>query len=228
MASKIIKQGAERAFEIRQFSFADDRRTAIPSCERVPYFEVAAQPGTKFESPKVEAPNAGELDREQLEREAYERGFRQGETTGKESAAKQIEAAMKRYADSIAGVSGMKSLLYAQAEHEVVKLAVEVAKKIVHREIQVDRNIVQTLVRVALSHITDKKSVTLRLSPADYKYVQERQKELVIGDGWDITLQSDNSIEQGGCLVETACGDVDARIEEKFREVEQTFFEDLK
>ena len=90
------------------------------------------------------------------------------------------------------------------------------------------RNIVQTLVRVALSHITDKKSVTLRLSPADYKYVQERQKELVIGDGWDITLQSDNSIEQGGCLVETACGDVDARIEGKFREVEQTFFEDLK
>jgi flagellar biosynthesis/type III secretory pathway protein FliH len=36
---------------------------------------------------------------------------------------------------------------------------------------------------------------------------------------------ADKSVERGGCLVQTECGDVDARIEEQFREVERAFFE---
>ena len=107
-------------------------------------------------------------------------------------------------------------------------MAIEVAKKIVHREIQVDRNIIQTLVRVALSHISEKSSITVRLNPTDYKYITEQHTKSAMPEGWDMSLQSDNSIQQGGCVIETECGDIDARIEERFREVERTFFEDLK
>jgi flagellar biosynthesis/type III secretory pathway protein FliH len=41
-------------------------------------------------------------------------------------------------------------------------------------------------------------------------------------------LLADKGIERGGCLVETECGEIDARIEQRFREVERGFFEETK
>lgn len=106
-----------------------------------------------------------------------------------------------------------------------MKLAIAVAKKVVHREISVDRDIVQTLVHVALSRVAEKSGVTLCLNPEDYSYLLERKAELGQSEGRDIALLADKSIERGGCLIQTNCGDIDARIEEQFREVERAFFE---
>lgn len=179
-------------------------------------------------SAEPDEPPEKTVDLARLEKEAYENGFAQGEKAGMEIGRQKAEAQMRRYAESIAELSTLRSSLYLQIEHEVVKLAVEVAKKIVHREIQVDRDIIQTLVRVALSHVAEKSAVTIHVSPADYNYLLEHRAELAQTEGRDIALLADKSIERGGCLVQTECGDIDARIEEKFREVEQTFFEGLK
>ena len=135
---------------------------------------------------------------------------------------------MRRYADAILEVGKLRSFLYAQVEREVVKLAVEVAKKIVHREVHADPDIIQTLVRVALGHVAEKSALTVHLNPVDYNYLLEQRAELSQNEGRDIALLADKSVERGGCLIQTECGDVDARIEEEFREVERGFFEGLK
>lgn len=165
-------------------------------------------------------------DPAQIEKTAYENGFRQGEKAGLEIAERKIEAVMRRYADTILELGKLKPVLYAQAEHEVVKLALEVAKKVVHREVQIDREIIQTLVRVALTHVTAKSAVTVHLNPADYSFMLEHRASLMrSGDSErEMVLLADKSIDRGGCLIETECGDIDARIEAEFDEVERTFF----
>jgi len=100
-------------------------------------------------------PVAPSVDLSQVEKTAYENGFHQGEKAGMEMAERKMEAVMKRYSEAILEVGRLRSSLYGQIEREVVKLALAVSKKIVHREIQVDRDIVQTLVRVALSHVAE-------------------------------------------------------------------------
>jgi flagellar assembly protein FliH len=168
------------------------------------------------------------LTRAQIEKAAYESGFRQGEKAGMEIAERKAESLMKRYADAILEIGRLKPRLYAQAEHDVVKLALEVAKKVVHRAVQVDPEIVQTLIRVALSHVAVKSPVTVHLNHADYGFVLEQRKSLMQTGESDreIVLVADKSVERGGCLIETECGDIDARIEEEFREVERAFFSD--
>jgi flagellar assembly protein FliH len=81
---------------------------------------------------------------------------------------------------------------------------------------------------VALSHVAEKSAVTVHLSPVDYAHLLKQRSELSQTEGRDVSLLADNSIEQGGCLIQTECGDIDARIEEKFREVENAFFEGLR
>ncbi len=165
------------------------------------------------------------LESAALGKAAYENGLLQGEKTGMEIAERKMEAVMQRYSDAVCEIQRLRSSLYAQVEREVVKLAVAVAKKIVHREIQVDHDIVRTLVHVALSRVAEKSTVTLCLNPDDYDYLVEHRAGLSQSEGQDITLLADKSVERGGCLIQTNCGDIDARIEEEFHEVEHSFFE---
>jgi len=229
MTSRLIKQGTKRALNIQHFLFKEDFTEYGPSVEMEQMDENSNIP---VPPPGIvaaqDATIPAEIDTERLEMEAYQSGFQQGETAGREAAEQALESTIRQYADSIQEVSRVKARLYVQAEKEVVRLAMEVARKIVDREIHADRNIIQTLVRVALSRVTENASITIRLNPLDYKYLMRQNGGIAEDEGRDVSLQSDNTIRQGGCLVETSCGDIDARIEEKFREVENTFFEDLK
>ncbi len=229
MALKIIKSGTARASSAHKFYFSENPCEAAPSAGKPGWPEIgpaAAIPSTGG-GPDPELPKPS-LDLSHLEKSAYEQGFLQGEKAGMEIAEQRIQELMRRYTESLLELTNLRSALHVQVEREVVKLAVEVAKKIVHREIQVDRDIIQTLVRVALSHVAEKSAVTVHLSPLDYNYLLEQRTELAQSEGRDISLLADKSIERGGCLIKTECGDIDARIEEKFREVEQSFFEGLK
>ncbi len=232
MASKIIKQGTARAATIQQISFSENfeeepQPIETPIWPDLPSMPVAPRPKAPSAANTAEIPKPP-VDLALVEKTAYENGFLQGEKAGMEIAEQKIEAVMRRYAEAILEVSRLRSTLYTQVEHEVVKLAVEVAKKIVHREIQADPDIIQTLVHVALSHVAEKSAVTIHLSPTDYNCLLERRAELSQAEGRDFSLLADKSIERGGCLIQTECGDIDARIEEKFREVEHAFFEGLK
>lgn len=228
MNSRLIKRGTKRALDIQHFLFKEDFKECTPSIELGMLPDISENPAAAPD-PVVdeESTVVSAVDTERLENEAFQKGFQQGETAGREAAAKEMESTTHAYAESIQEIRRLKPSLYSQAEREIVRLALEVAKKIVNREIQADRSIIQTLVRVALSRVSEKTSVTVRLNPMDYKFLMDRNDEMA-DEGCAVSLQSDNSIAQGGCLVETSCGDIDARIEEKFREVENAFFEDLK
>jgi flagellar assembly protein FliH len=228
MVLRLIKKDDQSAARVKAFSFLENPADiGVPAVEE-PLWMRGAVPGLDGMPPAAARPRQQQPDPAHIEKQAYESGFRQGEKAGMEIAEKKIEALTKRYAESIAELGKLKSGLYQRAERDVVRLALEVARKIVHREIMADREIVQTLVRVALSHVVVKSAVTVRLHPTDYSQILQHRAELNQSSDEDkeIVLVADKSIERGGCLVQTECGDVDARIEEEFREVERSFFED--
>jgi flagellar assembly protein FliH len=225
MASKIIKQGTARAMQVEQLLLSENG-VESPDAQLVHWPELQE---FSAQQQRVIAPaefvSAPPIDIELIEKNAFENGLRQGEQSGLATAEQKIDALIKRHAESILEIGQIKAVLYSQVEREVVQLAIEVAKKIVHREILVDRDIIQTLVHVALAHVAEKTPVTIHVNPVDYNHISERQTELSHAEGRSITLVADKSIERGGCLIETDCGDIDARLEEKFREVERAFFE---
>ncbi len=236
MAVKIIKPGSALAQQVQRFPYSSTIEEAGLEQIEAPGWMKAAAAAEASEEPvsaQVQAPNEPaqpQVDLAQIEKTAYESGFRQGEKAGMAIAEKKVEASLRRYSEAILEIGRLRARLFHQVEREVVKLAIEVAKKIVHREIQADREIIQTLVKVALSHVAEKSAVTVHLHPVDYAYILEHRAELAADadDGREVSLLADKAIERGGCLIQTECGDIDARIEEEFREVERSFFEGLK
>ncbi len=231
MTIRLIKQGSSAAAKVQPLRLEDQGEAPEPLRDADRFRDedprrMAATPCPPAAPVSAVIPDPAP-DLAQVERSAFESGFRQGERAGKEIAEKKMETIIRRYGDAIEELGKVKQALYVQVEREIVRLVVEVARKIVRREIQVDPEIVQTLVRVALDHAAEKSTVTVRLNPADVSFLHEKHPgwDKEVEGGREVVLVADKAIERGGCLLQTDCGDVDARIEEQFREVEQGFFE---
>ena len=157
----------------------------------------------------------------EIERDAREQGLREGHAMAAAEVSRLAEPLRERLVQSLEEVAGLREAIAATAERELVRLAIEIAKKIVHREVTVDSEVALTLARVALARLHNRAVATVHLHPEDFAYVQAHCGRL--GANTSIEIVEDQSIGRGGCLVQTEMGDVDARIERQFAEIERSF-----
>lgn len=112
-------------------------------------------------------------------------------------------------------------------EKLVVETAFEVAKKIVQREIS-NETIINENVRIAINKIMGANEVRLKLNPSDVEQMTEASKNLIHGSSFNkIKIEPDERIEQGGCLIETEIGSVDARISTQLSEMQKQLEDSL-
>jgi flagellar assembly protein FliH len=168
-----------------------------------------------------------QLKAAEIEKEAYEIGFSQGEKAGKEVGEKMVEALLKQYSQTLEALANLRKEIFSASEREVIRLSLEIARKVVKREVTIDEEVIMALVKVALNRLGEESVMTLRVNPRDcqsiLRYSSSQGKANPLHAG--IKLVEDVMISRGGCLIETEAGIIDARIEEQFREIEKGFFE---
>jgi flagellar assembly protein FliH len=119
-------------------------------------------------------------------------------------------------------ISALSGKITTRAETSLVELALQIAKKIVGREITLDREIAFTHVKTSLSKLHDRSIAEVRLNPEDLAFVQSAREKLEFRGS--LELVEDPSISLGGCLIHTETGDIDARIESQFNEIAHGLF----
>ncbi|HRV08079.1 MAG TPA: FliH/SctL family protein [Acidobacteriota bacterium] len=165
---------------------------------------------------------AGRNSLEQVEREAFQKGFEAGRSSGLEVAQKRLDAVLGRFTHSLAELDRARSELIRKTQEDLVRLSVEIARKLVHREIQVDPDIITGLVQAALGRLKDAARVTVTLNPEDYEWIVQRlEKEPELLGEREVELKASRDLERGDCIVECPFGMIDARISEQFKRIEQ-------
>jgi flagellar assembly protein FliH len=157
----------------------------------------------------------------EIERAARERGRAEAHALAQAELNQAAEDLRARLSDSLSELAGLRAQMVARTEQDMVRLALEIAKKIVRREVKVDHEVALTLARVALTRINSRASATIRLHPDDYDYVREHRERLDTDSALEIV--EDRSIGVGGCIVQSELGEIDARIEQQFAEIEKDF-----
>ena len=128
----------------------------------------------------------------------------------------------EQLANTIAQVGSLGSEITANVEMELVELAIQIAKKVVAREVTIDREIALTLVKVSLAKLHNRSVAEIHLNPEDYLFVRDHLDSLDFRG--KIDLVEDKSISIGGCLIHTETGDIDGRIESQFDEISHGLF----
>jgi flagellar assembly protein FliH len=156
-----------------------------------------------------------------IEKEAYERGFAQGEKDGLEMGQKRLEAILLQFKNILLEIERQREDLYRTYEKEMLQLVLSLSKKILHREVSLHENIILTTLQEALQYLVDRKKVIIHLNPADYQYLltHPESSPLALGDQGKVRVIEDHSITRGGCFLETPFGKIDATIESQFEEI---------
>jgi flagellar assembly protein FliH len=182
---------------------------------------------------KSRTPRSPEQVRVDLEQEAYCRGFSDGEKSGfaqgeqaaADAARSRLEPLLESLRHLLGELEGLQRRACHDLEKELVHLALGVARKIVGRELQADAETMAGIVRDALSRVEHAERIIIRMNPADMERLSALTPRLLdsLPHAGRACFEADASISSGGCRVESDSGDIDARIEQRFKVVEDAF-----
>ncbi len=171
-----------------------------------------------------------EKRRSDIERDAYEKAFAQGEKAGMEMGKKKAEPVIDNFYRTIEELSALKAKIYQESENELVILASCIARSILHQELTTNQEVTIGIVKAALSNAIGIGGIRIRVSQYDIEFIRQCKPQILdsIEGLTNITLEEDGSILRGGCVVETDFGDIDARIESQIAEMDRVLRSSLR
>jgi type III secretion protein L len=115
----------------------------------------------------------------------------------------------------------------AQREPALVQLAIRIANKIINAELQTSKETIIGIVRAAVQSAQREKTLVLQINPAHEVQVRTWAESLSSSSRHapDIRLMVSSEIPEGGCIVESDIGIVDARLETQLQRLEEALLE---
>jgi flagellar assembly protein FliH len=137
---------------------------------------------------------------EEIEREAYEKGFSAGEAAGYEMGKQKMDLVVHRLETILDEFSALKETIITQFEPQALLLAIALARKILKEEISTHPEIVAKMVKEALNKICKIGPITLKMNQSLFDYLGEKKEEL-LAIYPDLNFELNNQIPEGGVVV---------------------------
>jgi flagellar biosynthesis/type III secretory pathway protein FliH len=162
---------------------------------------------------------------------ARQQGLLEGEQEGRRAARAEMEgeiAARVARERSLIGSTveqfrGARERYFVDVEQEVVKLALAIAARVLHREAQIDPLLLAGVVRVAMEKMADRSGVVVRVSGEDvaawegaFHAMEAAERPRVVADA---------RLTRGECVLETTMGTVELGVKVQLEEIEKGFFD---
>jgi len=157
------------------------------------------------------------IDVAAIERDAFTKGYAQGERAGSEAAAARGAAMIRRLAQTVEELGALRGDMIRKSERQLVQLALAIANRVIQREISLDRELLVAMARVALDRLGDVSSATIRLHPEDFMATTSARGDALSTEL--VRVVADPSVQRGGCLVESDFGLVDLSVTAQVTEI---------
>jgi flagellar assembly protein FliH len=155
-----------------------------------------------------------ELERQtqEIEKEAYGKGFAQGEKDGYEyghKAAQVIRTQLERIAENM---EALPAKVLQDYREWLIRSSIRIAERIINREVQTSPEIVADAVKALLDEAEEHSTLTAYLNPNDLELIEKRADLTLCSNKKHFALKADRSLERGGCRVESAVQLLDASL----------------
>ncbi len=141
--------------------------------------------------------------KEQAKLDGYKEGITQAE--------QDIEQLRGKFAEFY----GYKDLMFDKVSECIYDISAEIAKKILNREIETDKTAVIQMIKSAVEEVNKTENkIILKVMPQDVEIVKNKLPEIFTAGGFEaaISVLPDKNIKEGGVIVETSNGIIDATI----------------
>lgn len=153
--------------------------------------------------------------------EGYAAGYAAGQAEATAAVRAETAAQVERITALAESAAVDRRELLHNAESEVVRLALQIARTVIQRELRTDPTIVRAIAEAALAHVAAEGLVKVRISPEDHADMSAYWEQAHgTSDGVrQFQVVADPTVPRGGVTIETRSGLVDARIETQLDEI---------
>lgn len=164
-----------------------------------------------------------ELERrtQEIEKEAYGKGFAQGEKDGFEYGHKAVQVVKSQLERLAVSMDSLPEKVLQDYRSWLVGMSLKIAKHIVKREVQMTPEIVADMVNALLQEAEEHATLTVYVSPQDMEFMEKRAELTLSANRKHFTLKADRELGRGSCRVESAVQLIDASIESQFENLEK-------
>jgi len=168
-----------------------------------------------------------ELERDAAAREqqAFEAGYRKGAAEGHQQAAAQLKPLLEGLGQTLREWQQSRRRLRREAEQDVVQLAIAIARRILHRELNVDPQALLGIVKAALERLEGREVDRVRANPADAELIRSYFEQAGLRQ---VSIIADAQLARGALLLETAQGTLDASVETQLEEIRYGLLDRLR
>lgn len=147
---------------------------------------------------------------------ARRQGHEAGRAEGEQKARAELEGLLAKMAAAISELAGVRSEMRRRAEQDVVKLALLIAKRVLHRELTVDENAISALARVAFDGLARSETYKVTVHP---RFAQAIAAAIPAGVASRVRIEPDPAREPGTLLIDSPDGLTDASIDTQLEEI---------
>jgi len=133
----------------------------------------------------------------------------------------EIQRARAAIAGAVQQFAQQRDEYFRQAEGEIVSLVLAIARRLLHRESQIDPGLLAGLVRHELEQLDSATSVRLFVSPDTLSTWNETVRAIP----HPVELLADKTLGSGDARMETALGSTTVSFERELKEIERGFFD---
>lgn len=170
-----------------------------------------------------------QVQAEALREAAWQEGHHEGKIAARAAAEAEVhaeweerKAALRAEMEQIGiQIADAREQLWLRQESEMVALSLAIARQVVKTEVQQNPDVIRQVIANAIRRVTDKENLRIRVSIADSFAVKEMREDLLeVIDGLrHLEIIDDRRITDGGCVIETNAGTIDAKMETQLGEV---------
>lgn len=184
------------------------------------------------ESPAVLRRREREPGRKDAEREAQaleqarREGFAAGVAAGRREAEDQIRPAMDGMARNLAEMARLRDTIREETTLDLVRLAVSIAARVIHREVSLDPEALTGLVKAAFLKLQSREIQRVRMHPGLEPLVRKSLEQSGIPK--NLLIAPDPGLNPGEVFFETSQGNLDASVDTQLREIERGLIDRLE
>jgi len=134
---------------------------------------------------------------------------------------REVQRARSEILRAIEDFGQQRGEYFRQCESEIVDLALAIARRIIHRETQIDPRLLASLVNFELEQLDGATSVRLIVSPDSLGYWNEASSAMSRA----VEVSSDKALAVGEIRIETVLGSTSVSFERELKEIERGFLD---
>ncbi|AWB44294.1 flagellar assembly protein FliH [Paenibacillus sp. CAA11] len=160
---------------------------------------------------------------EAIKAEGFHDGYEEGKAQAAANLQQKIDEMMSEAQRVLSEAHVAKDQIIQEAEPFLVELSCAIAEKVIDRQLTNEPDYVIELIKENLGRKREQGILTLCVAPSQFAFVQASREELslVIDSQAELQILPDSSVKDMGCVIRSAYGSVDARIDTQLSEIKK-------